>query len=339
MTEKTPQEQKHISKRTKSPTAVLLLAFANILALASIGILLIASSAAEEEPVPNTPAPVPVVQTTQPPQEEETLPQGFFDHNAVFSDELTAALPQTANPPVMMQEKYKALYAQNADFVGWLTIEGTSIDFPVYQSTESNEKYIRANPYLEYDRRGSIFMDYRCQFGVSKAQFSASTILYGHHLIADESLFAEVENYLDIAYYKEHPTVQFNTLYGDYTWLVYGVFLATVDEKDDNGEVFYYLNTEFTDDTAFTDFVQDIRERSWIQNPAVDVQPGDKLLLLSTCTYRMTEQTDARCVLVSRLCRTNESAIPDVSLAYQNENPRLPQIWYDLYEDGENPWA
>lgn len=336
MAAKTSHAQQRKQPQKRLHTAVMLLAVCNVAVLAAIGVLLIVSSFYEPPQQPTESLVVMTPVPTQPQTTQMPVPQGFFEHEGVFADELTAALPQS-QPPAMMQEKYKALYAQNPDFIGWITIDGTSIDFPVYQA-QDNEKYMRANPYLEYDRRGSIFMDYRCQTGVSRAQFSACTILYGHHLIADDSLFAEVENYLSVAYYKTHPVVRFNTLYGDYEWFVSDVFLTNVDEKDDNGSAFYYLYTKFTDDAAFAAFTDDIHERSFIRNPAVQIQPEDKLLLLSTCTYRLGEQTDARCVLVCRLRRQNEAAVPDVSAAVQNDNPRLPQIWYDLHENGENPW-
>ena len=71
--------------------------------------------------------------------------------------------------------------------------------------------------------------------------------------------------------------------------------------------------------------VEQMQVRSIINTP-VDVQPGDELLTLSTCTY---EFDDARLVLVARKVRDGESASVDVGSATLNPKPLYPQIWYD----------
>jgi sortase B len=38
-------------------------------------------------------------------------------------------------------DKYKALYEKNNEFAGWVSIEGTNIDYPVMLSPEDGEYY------------------------------------------------------------------------------------------------------------------------------------------------------------------------------------------------------
>ena len=40
-------------------------------------------------------------------------------------------------------EKYAAVYEQNSDFVGWISIEGTSIDYPVMQTIDEPNYYLK----------------------------------------------------------------------------------------------------------------------------------------------------------------------------------------------------
>ena len=40
-------------------------------------------------------------------------------------------------------EKYAAVYEKNHDLIGWITIEGTRIDYPVMQTKEKPNFYLK----------------------------------------------------------------------------------------------------------------------------------------------------------------------------------------------------
>ena len=44
---------------------------------------------------------------------------------------------------------YERLFEANADMIGWLNIPGTQIDYPVMQTLEDEEYYLRRNFYKE----------------------------------------------------------------------------------------------------------------------------------------------------------------------------------------------
>ena len=48
--------------------------------------------------------------------------------------------------------KYKELYLQNEDMVGWIAIDGTSINYPVMQSRNSPNFYLKHSFEKEYPR-------------------------------------------------------------------------------------------------------------------------------------------------------------------------------------------
>lgn len=238
-------------------------------------------------------------------------------------------LPETAYPDGL-QDKYKALYAQNNDYVGWLRVKGTGIDFPVVQAPDrAYDYYLRKLYDKSYSRYGQIFMDYRC----AVSPFSKNTIIYGHHFLSDGLFFADVEKYQDVNFYKTASLLEFDTIYADYKWKICACFVATTEAGDDNGYVFDYIYP-FMSDQNFTSFMEQVKQRSFFWNPAVDIQPSDKILVLSTCTYMLTSggsSNESRCVLVARLVRDGESAAVDVSQAYQNDNVRMPQLYYDIH--------
>ena len=252
------------------------------------------------------------------------------------------AFPETepklraAEFPAGIREEFKALYSENKDVAGWLRIPGTGIDGPFVQA-QDNDYYLRRNFYGEKDNRTRLFFaDYRNVFGAG-GELSKVTIIYGHHLSADTRIFAEIENYLDLEYYKTHPTVELDTLYGHTVWKVFGCFICSVDADKDSGATFYYWNPYITDEQTVP-FCSEVLTRSWFVNPGVDIAVTDKLLCLSTCTYRIKNDEDNRCVLMARLVRPGEDENVDVSAAYANTNRRMPHAWY-VQEGLQDPYV
>ena len=233
-------------------------------------------------------------------------------------------LRQTDYPEGMLPE-FRALYSQNNDTVGWLRIEGTGIDGPVVQAAD-NDTYLRRDFYREPDQRTRLyFADFRNTFGAAADAFSKVTIVYGHHLTEDNRIFAEVENYLDVDYYRARPLIEFDTIYGRTVWKVFACFITAVDDAAET--VFYYWDTDVPDDRTAA-FCSEILTRSWFINPAVDIAVTDKLLCLSTCTYMIKDDRENRCVLMARMVRPGEKETVDTAAAYENVNRRMPHAWY-----------
>ena len=70
--------------------------------------------------------------------------------SASLTSPFTFVQPEFTEFPEGIQEKYKPLYVQNQDFVGWLTVPGTSVDTPVYQ-TNNNSYYLKHDNYAILD--------------------------------------------------------------------------------------------------------------------------------------------------------------------------------------------
>lgn len=234
--------------------------------------------------------------------------------------------------PDGIQEKYKELYAQNTDFAGWLTVPGTSIDTPVYK-TDNNSYYLKHDNYDTYTKYGIPFLDKDDSIN----QLSRNTVIYGHNF-DNKLIFDELHNYQNLDFYKENPVIEFNTLYKDYKWKVIAAFHTNGNSEGDNGYLFYYVATQMGNNN-FMEFYDEIQQRSYIHT-GVDVQPTDKVLTLSTCTYffdRNGSLENARFAVIARLVRDGESEDVDTSLASENDNVRYPQLYYDVF-GGSNPY-
>ena len=231
--------------------------------------------------------------------------------------------------PEGMMKKYAYLYAINPDLVGWVRVPGTMINIQVVQSSTAEAEYLRKDFYGNKSRYGTPYMDYRDD----PKYLSQNTTIYGHHM-SDGLVFADLKKYKTIEGFKENPIFYFDTLYKKYTFKVYAVIISNSQEKDDGDYIFNYTVPNFKSQDQFMSYVAALDERS-LYKTGVDIQPNDKLLTLSTCTY---EFSDARLAIVGRMVRDGESEDVDVSAATVNPNPRYPQAWYDK-KGIDNPYA
>lgn len=252
--------------------------------------------------------------------------------SASLSSPFVLTQPEFTQYPEGIQEKYKALYAQNQDFVGWLTIPGTSVDTPVYQ-TGNNSYYLKHDNYDAYTKYGIPFLDMYC--GVES--LSRNTTIYGHNF-DDDLIFDDLHKYQDVEFFKENPIIEFNTLYKDYKWKIIAAFHTNGSADGDNGYLFYYIAAHMGNKN-FMEFYDELQQRSYIHT-GVDVIETDKILTLSTCTYffdRNGSLENARFAVVARLVRDGESEEIDPTLAKANDNVRYPQLYYTVF-GGTNPY-
>lgn len=170
-------------------------------------------------------------------------------------------------------EKYKALYEQNEDFVGWISIDGTSISYPVMQTIDNPDFYLKHGFDKSYSNYGVPYIDEACATGLSN-----NIVIYGHNM-KDGTMFHDLLNYAVIGFWQEHQIIRFDTLS---QLSEYQVVLAF--RFDANNETFRY--NEYTDmtDEAFTEFMVECRSRQ-LYDTGVTVEYGDELITLSTCEY------------------------------------------------------
>lgn len=220
-----------------------------------------------------------------------------------------------------------ALKEINSDIIGWIKMDNTVIDYPVLWEKDDNENYqyyLNHNYKKEYSGYGSIFLDYRCTKGTD----SKNIVLHGHHM-NDGSMFGNLLKYGttsgNLDFYKECPTITFDTPDGDATYKIISVFKT--NSLSSHGEFFNYMIGNFNSESEFMNFVYNLRVRSFFNCP-VTVNADDTLITLSTCSYEFSE---FRTVVVARKVRIGEDPTVDVSKATINPNPVWPEVYYSRY--------
>ncbi len=196
---------------------------------------------------------------------------------------------QEENIELTVLEEYQTLYNKNKKMVGWIKIEDTEIDYPVMQ-TVNNEYYMDHNFNQEYDRNGSLFLDKDCDI----VHRNTNLIIYGHHMKSGK-MFGGLNKYSSQEYCKEHPNIQFDTIYERGTYEVMYVFRSRIYNEDE--VVFKYY--QFLDAASTQEFNSNMQEMAALSlyDTGVTASYGDQLLTLSTCDY---SEEDGRFVVVAK---------------------------------------
>ena len=213
------------------------------------------------------------------------------------------------------------LLRENSDFKGWITVPNTKIDNPIYQ-TDNNDFYLTHNQKKQKSAYGALFFDYTNL--ISETETDKNLVIYGHHM-KNGSMFANLTKYKSLRFYKENPVIEFSTLYKKSTYKVYAAFVLNASKSDDNGYIYNISRKSFINDGDFNSWVDEARDRSLIST-GVDVQNGDNIITLVTCTY---DFDDARFVVMARETREGEDVSVDTAKAAANPSPRYPKRWYD----------
>ena len=210
----------------------------------------------------------------------DTTGIGTPDSDAVLSDEEMAA-----EEAAKAYEKYGTLYEQNNDFVGWIQIDGTNINYPVMQTPNSPDYYLKHSFEKTWSDYGVPYLDEACIIGQSN-----NLVIYGHHM-SNGSMFCDLELYSDPAFCMDHPVIRFDTLssFGEYE-------VIAVFRYNTNQETFRYDREVNMDEGRFSWFIEQVHARE-LFSTGKDASFGDQLLTLSTCEYTYK---NGRLVVVAR---------------------------------------
>ncbi len=223
--------------------------------------------------------------------EETTESSDIVQPPSDDSETEETTVPETDSEPIILEELAE-LYAENSDLAGWIHIEGTVIDYPVMFTPYDAEKYLRKNFDGTYNINGLPFVDANC----SMSPESDNLIIYGHNMTRGR-MFAALLNYAKEDFWKEHPIIEFSTLYENRKYEIVAAFYDKVYKKSDTCFKFYkFINAESED--AFGEAMDYYKSKACYET-GVNAEYGDSLITLVTCSDHDRNGT-GRFVVVAR---------------------------------------
>ncbi|MDD5864638.1 MAG: class B sortase [Firmicutes bacterium] len=201
---------------------------------------------------------------------------------------------QKIKPQILQTERsgsggdFSELLRVNPDVCGWLTLDGTQIDYPVLQGS-SNASYINTDVYGNFSLAGSIFLDSRNSRGFTDPY----NLIYGHHM-ADRKMFGDLDFYKEEAFFRENTTGTLITPDGTYQLEILACLLVPASEK----RIFAPEEWQDQNRSRFLAFVKEsaLQLRGELLTGLTASEEPFRLLALSTCSY---EFTDARTIVLA----------------------------------------
>jgi len=192
---------------------------------------------------------------------------------------MEAQNPQEADVPAEEEEYNEELEKMraglmslariNPDVYGWITVEGTNINYPLVQG-EDNDYYLNHAYTGDYLPIGSIFVDFRCEESITR---NFNTVIYGHN-ITTGTMFHDVTKFFKDDYFNG-TYIYVYTLDGIYVYEPFSIYKTRED--------YNYFRTGFTSVEDFVEFAEELSANS-DKAKEVDFNKNSRILTLSTCT-------------------------------------------------------
>ena len=202
--------------------------------------------------------------------EEETLNQHIVPPISLAEEGLPVQQSESAVGEQAMVD-LSAYLAQNPDFVAWLRIPGTNVDYPVVQ-TDNPDYYLNHT----FSGKSSVV---GTLFSLADADYAApgrNIAIYGHHLRSSgEKMFTSLMRYKNPDFYEDNKTVMLDSLYRHREYTIFAVVNMKVGDWEPS-------RTTFSGDAAFMAFVNRAKSES-LYDTGVEVGADDHILTLITC--------------------------------------------------------
>ena len=178
---------------------------------------------------------------------------------------------------------FSTLKKTNSDTIAWITVEGTTINYPIVQASD-NDYYLNHSYDKAYSVGGWTFMDYR-----NNRMKDKNTIFYGHNLI-NNTAFGSMSKLFS----SKRKDIKILVLTDEGKTYTYQVFSGYTVKPE-----VYYLQTEFYSNDEYQKFLKTLSSRNTL-SVNVPVTTNDNIITLSTCT----DDNKGRRVIHSKLIST-----------------------------------
>ena len=199
---------------------------------------------------------------------------------------------QTMDSPEMLPNMAQ-LYGMNDEFVGWLTIDDTKVDYHLMQCPEDEQYYLDRDFQKNYSANGSLILDNDSDIGTGTlannyadgTMPSTNLIIHGHNM-KNGDMFGGLDKYRQQEYEASHNIIKLTTLYEEREYEIVAVCLSQVFLKTQTDVFKYYKFFEAYSEEEFNDFYENIKKLQLYETD-VEAEYGDEFITLSVCAYHV----------------------------------------------------
>lgn len=177
-------------------------------------------------------------------------------------------------------------YFLEKDLAGWVSIDGTGIDYPVMWTPDDPEYYLHRNFEREKSYGGTPF--------AAGSGFDLGgegcVFLYGHNM-RNGSMFADLLKYREKSYWENHPVICLDSLWEHRRFQVFSVLYAKEEDWTEPEGLFYQRKPETKAEKA--DFFKRLKEAGFY-GTGIEFEKDSVMVLLVTCSY---QERDGRFVV------------------------------------------
>ncbi len=188
--------------------------------------------------------------------------------------------PASSKPDVTVTGKnldWDALHKENADIYAWISVPGTTVDYPVLQHPTSNAYYLNRNMDGSKGYPGCIYTE-----NYNSKDFSdLHTVLYGHNL-KDKTMFSTLHNFEKNKLLQEPHYIYIYTESGVFTYEIFAAY--------EFHAIHLLANYDLSNEYVYAQYIKDVLNMDNTQARVanirhdVEVTEKDKIITLSTCT-------------------------------------------------------
>lgn len=232
----------------------------------------------------------PATPTTAAPEvqpEAPTAPEGPAEPR-IPAGTVAVTHPETGEIHHVLPE-FQELWLLNPDLVGWISVEGTHIDYPVVQSAANQaDYYLKRDFYGKRSSHGCIYAREQCDI----LKPSDNITIYGHRM-NDLTMFGDLGKFKRQSFWEEHRYVRFDSLWERGTYEIIAVFQTQAAGED---YFSYHTFVDAADEAEFREFWERCKALA-LFDTGLEAKFGDKLITLSTCDYH---EDNGRLVVVAK---------------------------------------
>ena len=223
-----------------------------------------------------------------PQPDADTSAQHFTTHQPTGRPDASPTAAPTMPPAGNTGADLAACQAKNPDFVAWLKIPGTNVNYPVVLSDDT-DYYLTHSFTGKQSKLGTLFSLKKTDYETPGRNIA----IYGHHITntsSGELMFRPLLSYKKQSFYERHSTIYLDSLYHSAAYKIFAVVNLVKGEWDPS-------TASFASDADFLAFIRQAQARS-LYDTGVEVTAADRILTLITCD-RSYAAADGRLIVLA----------------------------------------